>query len=334
MNESSNMADSPPQEATYLADLCRRAFPHRDDQYVTAVEYIGAWQHEMTAFTLGWRDGDQWLTEPLIMRRYKSQLSWWQVADAGKAEREATVIHWLQEEGLPVPNVHVMEQGARGDVLVERRLPGLIWFDIDHTFARAIDPYVELYAQLLAKVHNMEVPFAVQSVVPHVTILNVLDTLRGWANHAKDTNLLSVIDLVAAEAENVEEVAPALLHGDYHFANVLLDDGTISGIIDWEFAAYGDPRWDVVAAYQLLVEFDASSAADRFLNTYIAESNRNFDGPPLWNVVVPLQAWALSAWLRAEVISGRTFDFRMAEVLGDQYDEREARAIEALALLG
>ena len=96
-----------PIEDQYLANLCLRAFPHRQDQYITAIEFMGAWQHEMTAFTLGWRDDDSWFTEPLILRRFKSQLSWWQVDDGLKARREATVIRWLHETGLPVPRVHV-----------------------------------------------------------------------------------------------------------------------------------------------------------------------------------------------------------------------------------
>ena len=321
-------------DVQYLADLCLRAFPHRQDQYVTAIEFMGAWQHEMTAFTLGWHENDNWPTEALIMRRFKSRLSWWRVDDDAKAQREATLMRWLRAAGLPVPHVHVMERGPIGDVLLERRLPGVIWFDLDRSFPRAVEPYVDDYARLLARAHSLEVPRAVRAVVPGVTLLSVLETLRGWAQHAQDDELLRIIHKVETQAVHITELEPCILHGDYHFANVLLDQGRISGIIDWEFAAYGDPRWDVVAAYQLLVEFEAAAAADRFLNVYLAESGRALEGPPLWDVVVQLQAWALSAWLRAEVIAGRHFGFRMAEVLGDQYEERQARVLAALALLG
>lgn len=327
------MTDTP-IEADYITDFCQRAFPHRLDQYVTAIQYMGAWQHEMTAFTLGWQDNGGWFTEPLILRRFKSRLSWWNVDDDKKPQREATVMRWLHDEEMPVARIHVIESGRHGDVLLQRRLPGVVWFDIDRNFPRAVAPYIDQYARLLAQLHNLEVPYAVQKVVPRITIHSVLRALRGWAEQAQDDNLLRTIDRVAAEADSAVEAEPRLVHGDYHFANVLLNEGRISGVIDWEFAAYGDPRWDVVAAYQLLVEFEAASAADRFLNVYLEESELTFNGPPLWNVVIPLQAWALSAWLRAEVIAGREFGFRMAEVLGDQYEEREARVLSALAHLG
>lgn len=320
--------------AEYLEDLCQRAFPHREEQQIRDVQYMGAWQHEMTTFSLDWLEGDDWLSEDLIMRRFKSELSWWNVDDKKKAKREVTVMRWLHEVGVPVPGVHVTENGPIGDVMLEQRLPGLIWFDLSPDFEMAITPYVEEYARLLALVHSQETPAAVQEVVPHITLMSVLETLHGWAKRANDGAILRVIDRVAREAMHVQELMPVTLHGDYHFANVLLHNNRITGIIDWEFSAFGDPRWDVVAAYQLLVEFEAANAASRFLDVYVSESGITFDGPPIWNVVIPLQAWALSAWLRAEVIDGRNFGFRMAEVLGDQYEDREARAMAALSYLG
>jgi len=328
------MVNQAPAEDNYIADLCQRAFPHRDDQYITAIEFMGAWQHEMTSFTLGWREDAAWYSEPLILRRFKSQLSWWQVEDTGKALREATVLSWLAGVGMLVPRMHVMESTAYGDVLLESRVPGYIWFENDRLFSRAIAPYVDEYASLLAYVHSLEAPYAIKEVVPHVTINGVLETLHGWAEHAQDSNLLHTIDRVAVLAVHVEELTPCILHGDYHFANVMLHDRRITGVIDWEFAAHGDPRWDVVAAYQLLVEFEAATAAERFLSVYLAESGRQFEGSPLWGVLIHLQAWALSAWLRREVVAGRQFDFRMAEVLGDQYEEREARVLAALSAFG
>jgi hypothetical protein len=170
-------------EAEYIVNLCLRTFPHRQEQYVTAVEFMGAWQHEMTSFTLGWRDGDDWLSESLIMRRFKSKLSWWQVDDNKKARREATLMRWLYESGILVPRVHVQEHGPVGNVIIEERLPGYAWFDFDRNFARAIGPYLDEYARLLAKVHSLEVPYTVRQVVPHVTIKSVLQTLHRWARH-------------------------------------------------------------------------------------------------------------------------------------------------------
>ena len=37
----------------------------------------------------------------------------------------------------------------------------------------------------------------------------------------------------------------ALVHNDYQFENVIVDDGRITGVIDWANALYGDPLYDV-----------------------------------------------------------------------------------------
>ncbi|MFM9276900.1 phosphotransferase family protein [Paenibacillus jiagnxiensis] len=39
-----------------------------------------------------------------------------------------------------------------------------------------------------------------------------------------------------------------LIHGDFTIDNVLVNEGRISGIIDWSGGAYGDPRYDVSLA--------------------------------------------------------------------------------------
>lgn len=37
-----------------------------------------------------------------------------------------------------------------------------------------------------------------------------------------------------------------LLHSDYHFENILQQDGQITGILDFEWALAGDPAWDMI----------------------------------------------------------------------------------------
>ncbi|MGE5169471.1 MAG: phosphotransferase family protein, partial [Rudaea sp.] len=37
----------------------------------------------------------------------------------------------------------------------------------------------------------------------------------------------------------------ALTHGDYRTGNYLVDDGRLAGVLDWEFAGWGDPRADL-----------------------------------------------------------------------------------------
>jgi aminoglycoside phosphotransferase (APT) family kinase protein len=40
-------------------------------------------------------------------------------------------------------------------------------------------------------------------------------------------------------------VPPRLVHGDYRIGNCLVDGGRLTGVLDWELATIGDPRFDL-----------------------------------------------------------------------------------------
>jgi aminoglycoside phosphotransferase (APT) family kinase protein len=42
-----------------------------------------------------------------------------------------------------------------------------------------------------------------------------------------------------------DPVAPALVHGDFRIGNTMVDAGRIVGVLDWELAYLGDPRYDL-----------------------------------------------------------------------------------------
>ncbi len=77
--------------------------------------------------------------------------------------------------------------------------------------------------------------------------------------------LAGVVDVVAArrrwhELADVEEWAgpPTLVHGDLHTANILVDHGAISAVIDFGDITRGDPAVDFAVAWML---FDADGRA-------------------------------------------------------------------------
>ncbi|MEU2780097.1 phosphotransferase, partial [Streptomyces sp. NPDC007162] len=68
-------------------------------------------------------------------------------------------------------------------------------------------------------------------------------------------------DAVAADAW---EGPRMWVHGDLHPANVVVSDGTLSGIVDFGDMFAGDPAWDLAAAWVLL----PSGTAARFFAAY------------------------------------------------------------------
>jgi aminoglycoside phosphotransferase (APT) family kinase protein len=70
-----------------------------------------------------------------------------------------------------------------------------------------------------------------------------------------------IADAVAAQAW---EGPPVWVHGDLHPANVVVSDGTLSGIVDFGDMFAGDPAWDLAAAWVLL----PAGTASRFFDMY------------------------------------------------------------------
>ncbi|MFD4319144.1 aminoglycoside phosphotransferase family protein [Streptomyces sp. NPDC058548] len=68
-------------------------------------------------------------------------------------------------------------------------------------------------------------------------------------------------DAVAAQAW---DGPPVWVHGDLHPANVVVSDGTLSGIVDFGDMFAGDPAWDLAAAWVLL----PAGTASRFFDVY------------------------------------------------------------------
>lgn len=81
------------------------------------------------------------------------------------------------------------------------------------------------------------------------------------------------LDDIAAEVRSVWDDAvaadawqgpPVWVHGDLHPANVVVSDGTLSGIVDFGDLFAGDPAWDLAAAWVVLPAGTASRFFDRY----------------------------------------------------------------------
>lgn len=59
--------------------------------------------------------------------------------------------------------------------------------------------------------------------------------------------VLDRIQTIGANSDSERFPDDGLVHHDLHTDNILIDDGALSGIIDWEDACVGDHRFDLVA---------------------------------------------------------------------------------------
>ncbi len=79
---------------------------------------------------------------------------------------------------------------------------------------------------------------------------------------------------------------PVLLHGDFWPGNILWTKDEISGVLDWEYAAIGDPVSDLaVASLELKYDY-GKRGVDRFLDLYSKNFSIDQSRFSLWLIYV------------------------------------------------
>ncbi|GKV57243.1 hypothetical protein NCCP2222_31900 [Sporosarcina sp. NCCP-2222] len=82
--------------------------------------------------------------------------------------------------------------------------------------------------------------------------------------HSDLAQLLETLTQVAQPKQS------ALIHGDYHFQNIVQQDGQFT-VIDWTNAQWGDARYDFAWAYLLLYLYVSEELAEAFRSAYLTE---------------------------------------------------------------
>ncbi|MFD1888232.1 phosphotransferase family protein [Paenibacillus wenxiniae] len=90
-----------------------------------------------------------------------------------------------------------------------------------------------------------------------------LQTDKKWLDHILEQAQYNLthyeVDGSAALLQHLQQNRPTdvqqtLIHGDCTMDNVLIDQGQITGMIDWSGGAWGDPRYDIALAIESIAE--------------------------------------------------------------------------------
>lgn len=200
-----------------------------------------------------------------------------------KFKREAHVYERLYRRGFPVPKVLLHDESPTcldSPILVTTRHPGqnleASWPTLDtcsrHRLARDA-------GALLADLHGVKFPGSGEVFEPSTPtwqqyteertdrFLSLCDSLNLFHRATIDRfhrALYSAAELIAPPRGS------RLVHGDYHFGNLLHDGDHLTGVVDFEWAFAGDRTWDLV--HQPTMDDDWPDSADAFRRGY--ESRR------------------------------------------------------------
>jgi aminoglycoside phosphotransferase (APT) family kinase protein len=197
------------------------------------------------------RDGRRW---PLLMRREPEG----GVVDTAR-DVEFALLRALGHTDLPVPRVYAFDDGRRlgRPAMIVDRLSG----QAHRGVLRPADPLrlgetgrqqlAEALPQLLARVHRLDVrELGLFDILPDPSQDPARTELERWVAELNAAELepqpaaRAVIDWLKRHLPPPPERI-TLVHGDFRPANVLVNDGHVSALLDWELAHLGDPHDDL-----------------------------------------------------------------------------------------
>ncbi len=263
---------SPDELSAGLARVCARAG-------------LGALSSEPQRLTGGavmesWRfgAGDQ----PYVLRRAPS-LAFMEGRPYGHAT-EAALIEAARAKGVTAPEVVAVleEADGLGSGFVMRALPGTA----DPKVILACDDPAKLLRQAardLARIHRLR-QADVPDGVPVIDYRAAIADLKAQFMEAGGDRPIIALGLKWLEDNCPPEVEPVLNHGDYRMGNLLVEGSTLTGVLDWEIAHFGDRHEDLAfgcMAVWRFARYDRPAlglgSIEDYLTAYEAEAGLSVD---------------------------------------------------------
>jgi aminoglycoside phosphotransferase (APT) family kinase protein len=152
---------------------------------------------------------------------------------------------------MPIPKPHALVRRDTGITperwLVMDALPGRPLaevLDAEHDAATR-SALLRAFGSTLAAIHAAPVPSGIARFTPSWLDHMLEEATENLEHFAVD----GTPELLAhLRSTPPAPMAPTLIHGDYTLDNVLVEDGRVTGIIDWAGGAAGDPRYDLALA--------------------------------------------------------------------------------------
>ncbi|MEO9135153.1 MAG: phosphotransferase family protein [Casimicrobiaceae bacterium] len=163
----------------------------------------------------------------------------------------------------------------------------------------------------LARIHAIRPPAAELASLPAPRAnpaLAVIGDYRAYLDRLSDTYPALEWGLRWCERYAPASFDVTLIHRDYRTGNYLVDAGRLTGVLDWEFAGWGDPRedlgWFTARCWRFgVVEREAGGIAklDPFLRGYESVAGRAIARRELdyWQVMAHVR-WAVIALQQAQ----------------------------------
>ncbi|HEX6792323.1 MAG TPA: phosphotransferase family protein [Casimicrobiaceae bacterium] len=327
--------ESPQALAAWL-----RAQMLADDVRITCLERMrgGAiqdnWRLDVTV------EGGAWHGEHAFVLRTDAPS---QVSASLSRAQEFIVLRVAHDAGVLAPAPRFLCEDAQilgRAFFVMDRLPGIA---AGHRLTReaALVPDAPALAYALganlARIHAIRPPLAAIPEAPHDPALETVATYRRWLDAFDGAYPALEYALRWCGRHAPAALDVTLVHRDYRTGNYLVDEGKLTGVLDWEFAGFGDPRedlgWFTARCWRFAApqrEAGGIAPLAPFLDGYASVAKRRFSGEELvyWQVMAHLR-WAIVALQQARRHrSERSLELALTGWIVDELAYEALRLIE------
>ncbi len=263
-----HMEDVQPFLQQYLARIENDA-----DVLVSAPAYLSAgWESDLYTFTLEVGSGPARRREEWVLRLYNGQ------GAALKAGRETRALRHLYAVGYPVPRVLAMEAEAsplgRPFLIMERIAGEPLWPLLGRSSVEKKAELLTSFCRLLVQLHRLDWrPMAGDAAPamaddPYFFVDRWLRTARSTLENSPYPDLLPLVSWLEQHRDDMACVRPAIVHRDFHPANVLLRGDGSAIVIDWTASEVTDPRFDLAWTLTLINAYEGAAMCSFILREY------------------------------------------------------------------
>ena len=216
----------------------------------------------------------------LVMRKDLTELS----IDVSAVD-EFTLLQAVHAAGVAAPEPLWSEPDASQlgtRFIVVRRARGSVAISQDISDQTIRHHFADRLAAGLAAIHALELPAhdLFKAAAGKTLDESLRDQLGAWRAFwmrkrvEPSVKIETIFAWLEANIPSDAKIAPTLVHGDYGFHNLIMDQGEVTAILDWEFAHMGDPAEDVNYCRQFIERY---VPFDYFLERYLAHGGKPYD---------------------------------------------------------
>lgn len=214
------------------------------------------------------------LQENVILRLFNKKE--WLAMEPDLARHEGENLRYAALSEVPSPTLLAFDETGEHcgmPAVLMTKLPGITVLNPSN-----MEAWLDKVAAALAQIHQQKAEQFPYEYFSYNDALRLEKPL--WSKfHGDWMRAFFIVAGVRPPAEY------CFIHRDFHPANILWQDGEVTGVVDWVNACRGPAGVDVGHCRVNLAQLFGVSTADQFLDSYISHAGEAFQYEPYWDLV-------------------------------------------------